>query len=113
MKMWSRFKMTKRRNKNRELRLDVRAKRGEVTDVRILARDDSGQWSPCDGDFAKEDIVVMRKFARTATAIAKEAAPRFDLKAIIRTANSMRPLKRKTKRAGALRLVQGGKGRNS
>jgi len=96
---------------DREFRIDVRGRNGKVSRVQILARKRGGEWHSCDGEFTAEDVVLLRKFAKVVAAVARGAAPPFDLSAIVRGVDSPRRSKRKAKKPTAFRLIPGGKAR--
>jgi hypothetical protein len=73
-----------------EYRLDLRAKGGNVTQVRILTRGPEGKWQVYEGEFTNELSVCLRKFAKGAAAVTKAAVPPLDVEAIIRAVNGSR-----------------------
>ena len=85
---------TRKDSNNREVRLDLRGKNGKVDRVKILERQGHGKFRPCDGDWTDEHVILLRAFAKVASAVAKGVVPPFDVDEILRKVNSPRRKKR-------------------
>jgi hypothetical protein len=75
---------------SREVRLVIRGKDRQVRSAKISQRQGDGKFGPCDGDWTDEHVVLLRAFAKVASAIAKGVVPPFDIGEILRHVNGPR-----------------------